>query len=302
MRADIINATIKSSFLWPDITQFQLQTNMRMANDNTTQYRDFLIQLGNGQLPKRTIEDNDDYIKLPENIWMPLNMRNLFNQISDDFQNNSHDPEYIDQRAILCPLNTETDEINNFASQQLPGQFRNYLSTDTITDQYHDNNQNYPLEYLNSIDLSGIPKHELKLKINQPIILIRNISNVNGLCNGTRMVVKVMHDYCIEVEFLKGPRKGQREFLPKMKLNPSDNTLPFEFTRKQFPIKVAFTMSINRSQGQTLQKVGVFLPQNVFTHGQLYVALSRVSNSNNIFISSPNIYTRNIVFDEIIYL
>ena len=84
-----------------------------------------------------------------------------------------------------------------------------------------------------------------------------------------------------------------------MNLNPSDNTLPFEMIRKQFPIKVAYAMSINRSQGQTLQKVGIFLPQNVFTHGQLYVALSRVSSSNNIFISSTNLFTRNIVYKEI---
>jgi ATP-dependent DNA helicase PIF1 len=98
---------------------------------------------------------------------------------------------------------------------------------------------------------------------------------------------------------MKGPRIGQREFIPRMKLNPSDNTLPFEFIRKQFPLKIAYAITINKSQGQTIRKVGIYLPDSCFSHGQLYVSMSRTTDPNNIYISSPTNKTRNIVFTEI---
>lgn len=109
-----------------------------------------------------------------------------------------------------------------------------------------------------------------------------------------------MYEFIIELQFIKGPRIGLTEFIPRMKLNPSDNTLPFEMIRKQFPIKPAYAITINKSQGQTLNRVGIYLPDNCFTHGQFYVGMSRVSDHNNITVSAPINKTRNIVFTEIL--
>ena len=113
-----------------------------------------------------------------------------------------------------------------------------------------------------------------------------------------------------------GSLDGEIVNLQRINFTHSDNDFdfPMEFTRVQFPVKLAYCLTINKSQGQTLPSVGIYLPQPVFSHGQLYVALSRCSNENNIkilikncdylqgrFKEKPNvIFTRNIVFKEVL--
>ena len=87
-----------------------------------------------------------------------------------------------------------------------------------------------------------------------------------------------------------------------MQLLPSDSDLPFDFTRFQFPIRPCFSMTINKAQGQTLEYVSIWLgDEHDFTHGQLYVALSRVSDFLNIKIATnnPNLMTRNVVYKDV---
>ena len=87
-----------------------------------------------------------------------------------------------------------------------------------------------------------------------------------------------------------------------MPLIPSDTILPFDLIRLQFPIRAAFAMTINKSQGQTFSFVGIWLEEPCFSHGQLYVALSRVGSQNNIkLFKKPGTddLTRNVVFLDI---
>ena len=152
------------------------------------------------------------------------------------------------------------------------------------------------------MNITGLPPHLLNLKIGLPIILIRNINPAAGLCNGTRMTIKNIYTRLIEAKITIGEFKDKIVFIPKMQLLLTDSDLPFDFTRFQYPIRPCFSMTINKAQGQTLSRVSIWLgTEHVFTHGQLYVALSRVSDFSNIKIATDNqhLMTRNVVYKEV---
>ena len=56
----------------------------------------------------------------------------------------------------------------------------------------------------------------------------------------------------------------------------------FQFTRLQFPLRLAYAMTYNKSQGQTIERVLMVIITPPFTHGHVYVPLSKVTNYANI--------------------
>lgn len=136
--------------------------------------------------------------------------------------------------------------------------------------------------------MSRLPNHELKLKVGVPVMLLRNIDKSIRLCNGTRLLVTKMGTHIIEASVIFGDNFGEKVFILRLNLTPSDSLLPFKPTRKQFPISCCFAVTINKSQCQSLSHVDVYLPSPDFTHRQLCVAISRVRSKKGLKILALN--------------
>ena len=187
-----------------------------------------------------------------------------------------------------------------------------YKSIDSVECDDPEEAANYPMEFLNNLTPSGMPPHSLKIKVGAVIILLRNLNTKKGLCNGTRMVVKALRRNFLDVVVLAGPAEGERVFIPRIDLAPSDTGLPFTLRRRQFPVNLAFAMTINKAQGQTFERIGLYLPSPAFSHGQLYVAFSRVRRMSAIKVQvlrtrtqgnigpDQHTYTLNVVFKEVL--
>ncbi|XP_071678981.1 uncharacterized protein [Lolium perenne] len=281
-RGQIVEATLRSSYLWKEMRPLRLVTNMRAHNDQW--FADYLLRVGNGT--EETDEEGN--IRLAEDICVPStdnevdDLEKLINHVFPALDHNMTDPGYMTSRAILSTKNDNVDIINLRMIDRFQGEEKIYHSFDSAEDDPHGY---YSQEFLNDLTPNGLPPHTLKLKINCPIILLRNIDPASGLCNGTRLVVRGFQRNAIDAEIVVGQHAGERVFLPRIPLCPSDDDMfPFKFKRKQFPVRLSFAMTINKAQGQTIPIVGVYLPEPVFSHGQLYVALSRATTKSNIKI------------------
>lgn len=292
--ADELNACLKSSSLWKHVKVLHLSKNMRVELQNDQSGNIFskqLIDIGNGKFP---IDMLTGCINFPQSFCQLTRSKDeLIQKVFPDVSQNYRNHDWLSERAILAAKNIDVNELNFKIQEQITGELRIYKSVDSATNQ--DDVVNYPPEFLNSLDLPGLPPHNLQLKVGSVVIMLRNI-NQPRLCNGTRLAIKKLLNNVIEATILKGKYKGEDVLIPRIPMIPTD--VPFEFKRLQFPVCLAFAMTINKSQGQSLSVCGINLENPCFSHGQLYVACSRVGKPSDLFIYAPGNQTKNIVYHK----
>lgn len=239
-------------------------------------FAQWVLDIGDGKVltPASEIEwcHEDDIVILAQ--FCDLNnenyVENMLKAIFPDFIQNCQDPKYLSVRVILTPTNQTVARINSLIVEKLPGDVLSYFSADSaedFCDTEDDLNNAFPIEYLNSLSLPCMPVYESKLKVGVVVMLMRNLNQTLGLCNRSRMTITKCLKFCVECKVICGSLNGTGHFIPRMELCSSETRMPFKLVRKQMPLQLFYAMTMNKSQGQSLQHVGLFLLKACFTHG-----------------------------------
>jgi ATP-dependent DNA helicase PIF1 len=298
---------------WNQCKQLRLSENERLkrhgVNEANTRLAAYLMEVGNGTIPEVVngcIRIPDEYIFHSDSVEEFIDW--VYPTLSTGVVNSAS--------SIITPLNKDVDTLNKKCLSRMTPDINPVVLAscdEVVVEDDPIEAIHFQEEYLNTITLPGLPPHLLELKVNTPVVLLRNLDATNGLCNGTRLQIQEISNRILTCRILNGPNVNDIVHIPRIDLNTSEGVLPFTMRRRQFPVKVAFAMTINKAQGQSFQSVAIYLSKPVFGHGQLYVAMSRAgiaANTKLFIVNVPNVqgkflgvegtYTKNIVYHEVL--
>nr|GEU99795.1 ATP-dependent DNA helicase PIF1-like [Tanacetum cinerariifolium] len=250
--------------------------------EDVCEIRDFgewILKVRDGELGEAN--DEEVSIDVPEELLIDAvddPVTSIIDFTYPKLLNNINNLSHFQKKAILAPANKVVDTINDHLLNKFPGEEMVYLYCDSIDKTERGSAIDevvFSLEFINGLKFSSVPNHRLALKWVAKII------------NGTYF--------------------GKEVIIPSLRITPSDKRLPIKIVRKQYHLSLSFAMTINKSQGQSLLKVGLYLPRPVFTHGQLFVALSRVKSKRGFKVvvcneeGNVSKTTTNVVYREVLH-
>lgn len=256
--------TMQRCSWWPHVKILNFTINWRAAH--FPEYSSFLEDVGHGRIDSvivpqyRIVESYDELIS---------------EVYGDHF---AHDHQILALTLETCA------EINKLCIDKLPGQSIDCPAADVYIDCATPDD--YPQDYIESVHMNGAPPFMLTLKVGARYMCIRNLDPKRGLINGTMLQLLAVGSRYIQCRITTGPSAGSVVLMMKcvFTVTPEASGLPFTLTRRQYPMIPAYCLSVHKAQGQTLKMCGIVFESDPFTHGQLYVALSRVASWNNLFV------------------
>ncbi|KAM6577153.1 hypothetical protein CsatB_028990 [Cannabis sativa] len=184
-----------------------------------------MLQIGDASL----YDDIDrELIKLSSDICKNSSqdpVKSIVEAIYPSLLQNYNDPAYLKERAILTPKNEMVHELNEMIVNVIPGEGRIYCSSDTVCKasvRTSDDDLLYPPEFLHSLKFNGIPNYDIRLKEGVPGMLLRNLNQTEGLCNGTRLIVTHLGKWSIRADIISGANIGQNVTIQELLCLPTN--------------------------------------------------------------------------------
>jgi ATP-dependent DNA helicase PIF1 len=271
-------------------------------------FANWLLQIGNGLILSDRVGTRN-LIEMPP-YMVCQSPEELRDTVFPNFRERHTDMEWLSRRVCLACRNDLIQQRNNEMIDMLPGDEFESVSIDFCMND--EDNRFYDSDTLNQQEVSGLPPHRLRLKKNACVILIRSLMPKKGFCNGKRCLVKGISNNLLILTPLDS--NGPDILVPRLPMECTDSKLGIPFIRRQYPILLAYYLTINRSQGQTLDVVGVELPTSVFMHGQIYVSYGRTGDPVELHIfanqdefhdiqdhlQAGKTYVKNVVWPELL--
>ena len=148
-------------------------------------------------------------------------------------------------------------------------------------------------EILNEATSKGSPPHAIKLAVNDICYLLYNLSRKDRLAKNTRVRILALRQYSIRVQTCED--NPTCHWIPRIRFKfPLRWGAAYQLTRTQFPLRLAYAVTINKSQGQEYDQVLFDVTEQPFSHGQMYVAMSRIRRFDTIkiYIGRNSLWTR----------
>ena len=200
--------------------------------------------------------------------------------------------EASDRDMIVSFLNFDVDEHNMYYAcrHRDDSSFRELPAANIRNPDLHDVDPTAAAmltdDMMEAAVVNGVPSSSLHLWVGARVMLLRNMHVLNGLFNGQLMEVVAINRYVISVKLLDARYGNDVHHIPRIKFEAKVGDVPF--TRVQFPLRLAYAITANKSQGQTLTgNIVLDLRRPSFAPGQLYVAFTRVPNGANVTLLVP---------------
>eukprot|EP00918_Siedleckia_nematoides_P062640 GHVU01136559.1.p1 GENE.GHVU01136559.1~~GHVU01136559.1.p1 ORF type:complete len:334 (+),score=6.81 GHVU01136559.1:674-1675(+) len=298
-----VNSIIKKSPLWRHFVTLQLNENMRMRENSTTEaerrYIRFVDDLGNGRLQETPVAS----ITLPEGFTASLDISAALDWNFPDFLENHLNPEYLRARIMMAPKHRIVNKLTAKICSQIPSPEHVSMSCNRVSQDYLGEFSAITPQYLATFDPPNFPLHQLSLRVGMTIMMLRNLDPPRDICNGTRLLIRsvITNPWLVVASPLEFPEV--RVAIPRIKLPAGPRKYGFRWSRTQFPILPGYCATINKAQGQTVEHAGIYLEEPVFAHGHLYTAAtrSRCPLNVNFFVPDPKSReTTNIIYREVL--